>query len=352
MLTDLVFNLLLIPLDVFVVRSVVQARRPRGVFLALAGGLFVALFAAVFFREGFFHLLRLYAFVLFVHVPTVLVAVAIAVAARKRSWRWSLVAAVSALVVISVAIDAFLIEPHRLEINRVEVRSSKIVVPLRVAIVSDLQTDRIGEHERNALAAVVEAKPDLILMPGDFLHVDHEQIPDLSAALAGLMRELEFDAPLGVYAVRGNAEYNDWPAIFTGTPVVPLTESIRLALGPADMTALELWDSFDSNLVVPGSERFHVVFGHAPDFALGEIDADLLIAGHTHGGQVRLPWIGPILTLSQVPRAWAAGVTEFDGGGTLVVSRGVGMERGRAPRLRFLCRPEVVIVDVLPTVDR
>jgi len=79
---------------------------------------------------------------------------------------------------------------------------------------------------------------------------------------------------------------------------------------------------------------------------LGRVDADLMVAGHTHGGQVQLPLIGPLITLSAVPRAWASGVTELEPGRTLVVSRGVGMERGNAPRLRFLCRPEVVIVNV------
>ena len=86
--------------------------------------------------------------------------------------------------------------------------------------------------------------------------------------------------------------------------------------------------------------------------------ADLLLAGHVHGGQVRLPFWGPVLTLTSVPRSWAVGRTDFDGGATaggawdggrtLIVSRGIGMERGEAPRLRFLCRPELVVVDLVP----
>jgi hypothetical protein len=49
-----------------------------------------------------------------------------------------------------------------------------------------------------------------------------------------------------------------------------------------------------------------------------------------------------------VPLAWADGVTELAPGRTLVVSRGIGMERGYAPRLRFNCRPEIVIIDLVP----
>ena len=54
------------------------------------------------------------------------------------------------------------------------------------------------------------------------------------------------------------------------------------------------------------------------------------------------------MTFSRVPRSWAAGVTDLGRGRTLVVSRGTGLERGRAPRMRFLCRPEIVVLDVHP----
>jgi len=114
------------------------------------------------------------------------------------------------------------------------------------------------------------------------------------------------------------------------------------------LTGLSLADSSNRRLAIPAAERYHVVLGHSPDFALGDVDADLLVAGHTHGGQVRLPVLGPPFVLSAVPRAWAAGVTDLGHGRTLIVSRGIGMERGYAPRLRFLCRPEMVVIRLVP----
>jgi uncharacterized protein len=111
---------------------------------------------------------------------------------------------------------------------------------------------------------------------------------------------------------------------------------------------LSVADSFAPNLSVSPSDRFQIMLGHCPNFALGDVRADLLVAGHTHGGQVRLPGLGPIITLSRVPRGWAAGVADIGQGRTLIVSRGIGMERGPAPRLRFLCRPELVFVELLP----
>ncbi len=116
------------------------------------------------------------------------------------------------------------------------------------------------------------------------------------------------------------------------------------------LTCLSEADSFDPSLEVaranPG--RLHVVLGHSPDYALGRIEADLLVAGHTHGGQVQLPLVGPLVTLSEVPRRWAAGLTELPGGARLLVSRGIGMEGGAAPRLRFLCRPELAVIELTP----
>jgi hypothetical protein len=97
---------------------------------------------------------------------------------------------------------------------------------------------------------------------------------------------------------------------------------------------------------VPARDGFHIVPAHRPDFALTRPDADLLLAGHVHGGQVRLPFIGPLITLSNVPRDWAVGLTTLPWGGHLFVSRGVGMERKNAPRLRFLCRPEIAILEL------
>ncbi|HTE06996.1 MAG TPA: metallophosphoesterase, partial [Planctomycetota bacterium] len=77
---------------------------------------------------------------------------------------------------------------------------------------------------------------------------------------------------------------------------------------------------------------------------------DLVVAGHTHGGQVRLPWIGPLITLTAVPRAVAGGGLHELNGTPLYVSRGVGHEQGDAPRVRFLCPPEISLL-TLRTAD-
>jgi predicted MPP superfamily phosphohydrolase len=217
----------------------------------------------------------------------------------------------------------------------------------------------------------MQEKPDLILMAGDYLQADSEQDWEkLCVSMRDYLRKINFAAPLGVCGVGGNTDFQRWPEIFEGLDVQRFRETRTVAGETFDVTGLSIEDSFDPGLVIRrpsaeasnvvtasiqassrsrNSERLHIVLGHAPDYALsGQMDADLLIAGHTHGGQVRLPWIGPLVTFSRVPRAWAAGHTQLDGDRHLVVSRGVGMERRDAPRLRFLCRPQLVFIDVVP----
>ena len=89
----------------------------------------------------------------------------------------------------------------------------------------------------------------------------------------------------------------------------------------------------------PGERDLRLLLAHYPDTLLElarDSRVDLLVAGHTHGGQVQLPGLGPPITLSGVPRHMAAGgLSELDGR-RVYISRGVGCERGWAPRLRLL----------------
>jgi hypothetical protein len=92
------------------------------------------------------------------------------------------------------------------------------------------------------------------------------------------------------------------------------------------------------------------LLGHKPDaIELGRATpVDLAVTGHTHGGQVSLPVLGPPLTLSSVPRHIAAGGLHELYGTPIYVSTGVGRERGNAPQLRLGVRPSIGIIDLVP----
>ena len=315
---------------------------------ALAIAVCLAAVFSIALAEDTFHVMRHAAWLLFAYLPSGLLAVSVVL--RRDRPRVSLGVAAGALLLLAVALDAFLIEPGSLEVTRYEIESDLVPQRLRIVVFADLQSDEIGDFERRALETGMAETPDLVLLPGDYVQAPAERREAEWKALGRLVRAVPVAAPLGAFAVEGNVDAAGWPDLFRKTDVTPLDRTKTLHLESwLTLTALSFGDSFDPRLAVGGTDGFDVVLGHGPDFALGNSDAELQIAGHTHGGQVRLPLIGPLLTLSRVPRAWASGMTLLPSGGRLVVSRGIGMERGRAPRLRFLCRPEVVVIDVVPS---
>ncbi|WP_199247198.1 metallophosphoesterase [[Phormidium] sp. ETS-05] len=310
---------------------------------------FTGLLGAVICGENRFGIVRLLCDGLFWHGFAVMAGLAWLLWRREP-----LVARACGIVAIMVAvigIYAFRIEPYWLEISRLQLKTDKLEQPVKIVVVADLQSDVFGEYERKALRLANDAKGDIILFLGDYAqespyHVRDKSLQDFKATL----QEININAPQGIYAVRGNLETGyDWNPVFDGLPVRLLEQTETVELPNLCITGLSLTDSHNAKLFIPEcGEKFHVVFGHVPNFALGDVRGDLLIAGHTHGGQLRIPFIGPLATASKIPNQWGAGITDLGNNRTLFVSRGIGMERGYAPRFRFLCRPELAIIELLP----
>jgi hypothetical protein len=343
---SLIYNTLMFMADAMVLRAVARRSSLPVAIVALAALGVVAVTLSSMLGENLFGTIRLLCYATFLH--GVIVLTGLAVALRKTSRKCTVLCTIAATLLAIIAGDAFLIEPHWLEVSHVAVRSPKIRRAFRVAVIADFQTDGIGDYERSVFGRAMAERPDLILLAGDHLQEEGPGMAPLREAFRTLFREMEVSAPLGIYAVRGNIDRADWARAFDGLPIVIMEKTQSMDVGDLRLTGLSMKDSFDVNLSIPQSDRFQIVLGHSPDFALGQVQGDLLVAGHTHGGQVRIPWFGPIMTESQIPRSWAAGVTSLSGGRTLVVSRGIGMERATAPRIRFLCRPELVIIDIVP----
>jgi len=323
---------------------------PAGAATVQSGMLFViSMVSALAYPTNNFGRGQLMAWTIFLFTPLLLLGLAVILhpSSRITAYGCSTLAAIISLV----ALDAFLIEPRWLKVSHVTIQTTKLTTPVRVAILADIQTDAPGAYEARAIEKAMDASPDLILFTGDYIQMgkrsrsyEHE-----AAALNAILKEAKLDAPLGAFAVMGNVDrHGEWTQVFAGLPVAVVETRTQFDLGEVHVTGLSLTESFDVAASVPGTEAFHIAIGHSPNFSLGDVRADLLVAGHTHGGQVQLPIIGPIMTLSAVSREWASGATQIAPGKMLIVSNGIGMERGHAPRLRFLCRPEMIIVDIVP----
>lgn len=333
----------------FLYRNQSERAVERSILLMIVELSFLLLGAILFPMDGFGRI-QLMVWGIFVHFPVYLFGNIVLLRRQKKAYTNFLIGIFALILVI--AVDAFLVEPRSLEVSRITLSSEKITEPVTVALLADIQTDSPGPYEERVLDLVKAENPDLMLMAGDYLQImDPDRYPADVRVLNRLFLEADLSPPLGMVAVRGNVDWNGWEGIFQGLQVMVVEETNTFDLGSLTITGVDWLDSENPALEIPGSDKYHIVLGHSPNYSLGEIEGDLLLAGHTHGGQVQLPGLGPILTLSAVPRSWAAGLTEIHPGQFLLVSRGIGLERGHAPRLRFLCHPELIIIDLLPQVN-
>jgi len=265
-----------------------------------------------------------------------------------------------AVLIMTVAVDAFAIEPKILDITYATIQNKKINTPFRIAVMSDFQTDGVSDYDRKAVLAMLAQKPDLILLPGDYVQLNAAiDWPKRSAVIKDvnqLFRSLKLSAPMGVFAVPGNCEDQYWTQIFRDLPVTCFAKSGTVHEDSHSqkfaVTGLTLVDSFNPYIKIEHTDEFHIVLAHGPDFVMSNPNADLLVCGHTHGGQVQIPFYGPPITMCHLRRDWAQGtIQEIYPGTTLALSRGVGMERELAPRLRFFCHPQILILDMKPALS-
>ncbi len=273
--------------------------------------------------------------------------------ARPRKRRW--IPRIAVLAVVSLGLWAFVIEPSRLVVHHETLRLPswpRESAPLRIAVLSDLH---VGSPYWGieSLPKVVERTnaeaPDLVLLAGDYMTEGEGQ-----ASPESIARVLhDFKAPLGVVAVLGN---HDWwnngyrvrgalraqgiTTLENESLVVTTSKGRHVVIvGLADATrAQNIGEAFSR---VPRDEKAVIALVHEPDLFRSVGDrARLTVAGHTHGGQVRLPWIGSPIVPSDYGQRYARGHVEEDGH-HLFVTTGIGTSR--IP-VRFGVPPEIAIL--------
>lgn len=224
---------------------------------------------------------------------------------------------------------------------------------LRAAYLSDLHHGPytgLG-YIKKAVAAANAAAPDVILLGGDYCHREAAFIRPCIDALGALR------APLGVFAVLGNHDHwegaEETRVALRANGIAELTNcGVWLERGGARLRVAgvgDLWEDVQDLDAALGDAReadAALLLSHNPDFteAIEDPRVSLVLSGHTHGGQVVLPFIGAPVVPSRYGQKYLSGLVQGPVA-QVFVSRGLGTI---SPPLRFNCRPEINLLTLQP----
>lgn len=278
---------------------------------------------------------------------------------------------------------ALAIEPRWFALRHVTVPALRPTAagPLRVLHLSDPHLALGQEHRHRFLARCLATRPDLVVCTGDLLS-DPEAVGAAVTTLAdpgapavcvlgsndryGPVRKNPlryladpahrvFGERLDTARLVAGLEAGGWQVLENDTTVVT-TPAGPVAVGGLGDPHIELDDPAamawreDGEPTALRLGLVHAPYRRALD-ALADAGADLVLTGHTHGGQVRVPGVGALTTNSDLPRSQARGLSRLrpgDAGPWLHVSAGLGAARTSPPR--FACRPEASVIDVVPPI--
>ncbi len=278
----------------------------------------------------------------------------------------------TALLAGSLALYSYLIEPRwiRIKHRRIDLPGPP-VPPVKILHLSDFHCYPGQPSKKKWIERIVQVPVDLVFITGDL--IDCSDGIDLCLETLRPIR-----ARHGIFCVLGNHDYihthwrnlihrtgnplkykgmtyNDVNRLMTGLNdlgmVVLRNERRLIAIGDTAITIAGLDDPYTFRSDI--DKTFHqyqkngpcLALSHTPDpyKELAAWEADMVFCGHTHGGQVRIPFFGPIITRTQAPRTLAGGLNRV--GHTLFhTSRGIGASRLTRPR--FCCPPEINFFDL------
>lgn len=272
--------------------------------------------------------------------------------------RWSALDRVDRFFILAAGVGTLsigygrLVEPYWPEVTRVRITSPKLkgaTRPIRLVLLSDLHSDPTPRLEGRLPDLVRSLEPDAIVFTGDAVN-SPEGLPVFRECVSRLAKL----AP--TFAVLGNWDVRAFPGLdrYGGTEVKELDGSaVRLSAAGAEVwiagVAVDEEQKIARALGAAATDTFTVFLHHYPDW-IEEVSvrrADLYLAGHTHGGQVALPLYGALVTLSRYGKRFESGLHRVRDT-WLYVNRGIGMEGGPAPRVRFCSRPEITLLELSP----
>lgn len=290
---------------------------------------------------------------------------------QKNTWEHKhkrLTALISILLFLAslIIIYGSFIEPNIIVINNQTIDLEKINTPIKIVFVADIQVGKYKQTKfvERIVEKIIAQNPDIILLGGD--QIDNENYnPDEIKYLEPL-KKLTNDYP--VYAIQGNHEYGvgggkaltdpNYRVANMGQPTKDYLENIGVFFLENKLEIINIRDErfylfggddlwakkLDLTALQNREENYPTIaLVHNPIGAceVSKYNVNLMLSGHTHGGQIRLPFIGPVGRVDDItPKAWYQGwniINEMK----LFVSSGAGESGARA---RLFNPPEIVML--------
>jgi predicted MPP superfamily phosphohydrolase len=245
------------------------------------------------------------------------------------------------------------VEPFRLAPRETTIALPGVRTPVRMVVFSDVHSDGRFDLDMRIADQVNALHPDVIVFVGDTLN-EAGRAPAFRQALSAM------NARVAKLAIRGNWDSWFWDDIdlFGGTGFEEVGSGWRTVT--VGETALRMgghaWrDDFAPQVVVeapPAGEGPSIFLYHANDYipAAAQRGIDLYLCGDTHGGQLDLPWMGPLFAVGRQGLKYVRGLYEVprpSGAMKAYVTSGIGVERSLP--FRFGVRPEITVLDLVPT---
>jgi hypothetical protein len=229
-------------------------------------------------------------------------------------------------------------------------------IRLRMLHISDIHFEAMSLREEALLAHIRTLQPDLIVITGDYLNLSSVYQPEAQRGVRHFLSQL--NAPLGVYAITGSPVVDVVglvPEIFAELTNIHWLNDVAVKLPYHDdaLWLLGIRCTYDAARDAEALQRGYreippddlcVLLHHTPDLMpeAAALGVNLYLCGHTHGGQLCLPFYGALATSSRYGKRYEAGLYQ-ERATTLYVSRGLGVEGLGAPRARFLAPPEIIL---------
>jgi predicted MPP superfamily phosphohydrolase len=228
--------------------------------------------------------------------------------------------------------------------------------PVRLLHLSDLHVERLTRRESHLLELIEQAQPDVIVITGDYLNLSYVNEPTARAEVRQLLAKIK--APYGVYATLGSPPVDPrdtTPSLFDDLDIRLLRDEVAVLQLPGNRKLSLLGLDCEHDLASDASvfrklfelappDSMRLLLYHSPELMplVQRYPIDLYLCGHTHGGQIRLPAYGAILTSSVTGKRYEMGAY-LEQDTMLYISRGIGLEGLSAPRMRLLCPPEIIL---------